>query len=455
MNRFPAVASSFALVSSLLLPACGGSASPSHAAPDDHTVAKSALTRDAAPSLTSDEQSAFVSGGYAFAADLHRTLAKKTATSNVASSPISVTSALSMTYAGARGVTATEMAATLHFSLGADRTAKAFDWLTLALAQRAGAAFSHAQSDAASSMSPAPNADDFHLDLVNAVWADPLVKFESPFLDTMAVDYGAGVTIADFVHQADAERLAINQWVSDQTQAKITDLLPQGSIDDSTRLVLANAIHLKLPWASALTPDASPASFQRADGSKVDATYVRSTNTFGYYEDAKVQAASIALEGGDERMILVLPKGDLAAWESSLDGTTLSTIAHGLQTQTVMFAAPKFHFTTASMSLHDALVSLGMKAAFGLGVPADFTGIGTADDVLEIGDVYHKGMIGFDEKGLEAAAATAVVMNVGTSIGPQPPPPPAFTANRPFYFAVVDGPTDAVLFSGHVVDPTL
>jgi serpin B len=375
---------------------------------------------------------------------------------NFAFSPFSIEVAMSMPYAGAKGATAAEIAKTLHWTLPQAGVAKAYDWATLELGQRADQALAKATAKANQGSGygekvAAPSADSFRLHVVNSIWGDRRLTFESPFLDSMARNYGAGVTLADFVASPDAERLAINAWVSDETQQKIQNLLPQGSIDDSTRLVLVNALHLKMPWSEALYAGSTPSSFTRADGSKVDVTFVGANRDLGYYEDASSIAVSVPLEGGSVSMLFVLPKGDLASFEAAFTSATLATIQSGLKTTPVDLQLPKFRFETASIKLKEALVALGMITPFQVGV-ADFSGIGHTDGPLFIGDVFHKAMVGLDEKGVEAAAATAVVMNSGTAAPVDPPK--QVHADRPFFFAIVDAPTSSVLFAGHVADPT-
>ncbi len=431
------------------------SASSADAPVAGHQVAKSGLDRDTSPTLTDAEKTALATDQQALTAELFAKIrvAPGVEGGNVAFSPLSISAALAMPYAGAKGATASEMKSTLHYSLAADRQAKAYDWLTLELAKREGQALAsaNAKAKAAGSDGVAPDPANFRLHVVNSIWADALVKFQAPFLDTMARDYGAGVTLANFVASADTERLAINGWVSDETQTKIRDLLPAGSLDSSTRLVLVDALHLKFPWATPLTVAKAPAPFTRADGTKVDATFVGTTSSYSYYEDDAVQVVGVPLEGGNEVMWFASPKKDLAAFEAGLDGATLAKIHAGAKAVQVDFSAPKFRFDTASIKLADALQSLGMKTPF-IGGAADFSGIGQADGPLFISEVFHKAMIGVDEKGVEAAAATAVVMSAGSA--PDPEKIKVVHLDKPFFFAITDEPTNAVLFAGHVVDPT-
>lgn len=454
-------AASLSLLSAaaLTLAACSGGSSadrdPSPVA--GHDQAKSSLARDAAPSLTDAERQSVADGHLALTADLFGKLrTTPEAKGNFAFSPFSIEVAMSMPYAGAKGATASEIAKTLHWTLPQARVAKAYDWATLALGQRADQSLASATKKANEGAGygekvDAPSADSFRLHVVNSIWGDRRMTFESPFLDTMARDYGAGVTLADFVASPDAERLAINAWVSDETQQKIQNLLPAGSIDDSTRLVLVNALHLKMPWSDALHAASTPAPFTRADGSKVDVTYVGASRELDYFEDASSIAVRVPLEGGSVSMMFVIPKGDLATFEASLTAGTFTTIRAGLKATPVELQLPKFRFETASIKLKETLQALGMRTPFVVDA-ADFSGIGHTDGPLFIGDVFHKAMVGLDEKGVEAAAATAVVMFAGTSAPVDPPK--QVHANRPFFFAIVDEPTSSVLFAGHVADPT-
>jgi len=425
--------------------ACSGN--DPEAAPAGHKMARSDLARDTAPSLTDAEKKAVADGGYALTSDLLGQL-KGSSTENLAFSPFSVGVALSMAYVGAKGTTADEMAKAMHWTLPKARVSKAFDWTTLELAKRADQALEQAKANAkVAGVTVDPSA--YRLHVVNAIWADERMKFVPAFLDVMATDYGTGVTLANFSGAPDAERIAINDWVSDETQAKIRDLLPTGSIGTDTVSVLVNAIHLKLPWLDPLTPEASATAFTRADGSKVNVTYVGGEPSVGWFEDDSVQAVRIPLEGRSESMVVAVPKKDLKTFEAGLDGATLAKIVTGATTSTVKLALPKFRFETASLSLATALKALGMKAAFVAG-QADFSGMGSAGNPLYIGDVFHKAMVGLDEKGVEAAAATAVVIrNVSVPVIAH-----ELRADRPFFFAIVDEPTNTVLFAGHVADPT-
>jgi serpin B len=433
-----------------LAAACSSSSSPAApGGPAGHAEARSALARDTAPVLTDAEKQAVADGSDAFTTAM---LGQLPADGNLAYSPFSIGVALSMLYAGAKGQTATEIAQALHWTLPQARVAKAYDGSTLALATRADDAFAYTQKRAADSGGSlsAPDASNFRLHVVNSLWADQRMHFESPFLDTMAVDYGAGVTLANFSGAPDTERLAINQWVSDETLTRIQDLLPQGSVTPDTAVVLVNAIHLKLPWATELTPSSAPAPFTTSSGSKVSTTYVGTVETCFWFEDASVQAVRVPLAGGKVSMIFAMPKaGDLKGFEAGLTGAKLAAIRTSMTSKSVDLALPKFRFTSASISLSDALKALGMKAALIAG-QADLTGMGSTGNPLYVSDVMHKAMVGLDEKGVEAAAATAVLIRDAAIFQPDV----TFHADRPFFFAIVDEPTGNTLFAGRVTDPT-
>lgn len=438
MSRLP-----FLCALTACLFACSGNGADT---PAGRKMARSELARDTAPTLTADEKKAIADGGFALTSDLLGQL-KGDSSGNLAFSPFSIGVALSMTYVGAKGATADEMAKAMHWTLPKERVSKAFDWSTLELAKRADAALAMA-TDAAKGSGSTVDPAAFRLHVVNSIWADERMKFVPAFLDVMATDYGTGVTLANFSGAPDTERLAINQWVSDETQEKIKDLLPAGSIDANTATVLVNALHLKLPWLEKLDVEPEAKPFTRADGSKVDATFASGTQAMGWFEDDAVQAVRIPLQGRNVSMIVALPKKDLKTFEAALDGAMLSKLVSSASSS-VQLALPKFRFETASLSLSTALKALGMKAAFIAG-QADFSGMGSTGNPLYISDVFHKAMVGLDEKGVEAAAATAVVIKDLSA----PSVEHTLRADRPFFFAIVDEPTSTVLFAGHVADPT-
>jgi serpin B len=441
----------------LLLAACGGSATGHGSSSSGVPIAQAQnVTRTAASSIDPASVTASVAANNAFAFDLYsHVLASQTTTGNLLTSPVSASLALTMTYAGAQGATATQMASALH--LGSASPSTIFDGqngLSAALTSRASAALAVAQQSASEvSGQPAPSQDDYVVQIVNSVWGEETYPWATPFLTTLAQSYGTGVFLEDFVGQPDPTRQTINAWVSTQTADKINNLLTPGTIDGSTRMVLVNAIHLKLPWDSSFAPsNTQNASFTRADGSAVTAPFMNQTAELSYTDDGRAQVVMMPLTGRALEVVFAMPHGDLASYEAALTGGQ-ATLPLQAANANLALSVPKFTFTSPSVSLAQALQAMGMTQAFDARA-AQFQGMcpQTPDGAnLYIGDVLQKAMLAVQEVGVEAAAATAVVMEAGNS---EPPPPTPVALNKPFVVAIVDQPTGAILFLGHITDPT-
>jgi len=439
-----------------LMTACTAqTGSPSPSPSGTPAMAQSDLSRAPASGVSPADLAAAVAANNAFAVDLYAHVRAGAQPGNLLTSPLSASLALTMTYAGANGQTATEMAHALHLGAPSAAIFQGQNALDQALASRAAAALAADTQNARDGGQPAPSADDYDLHVVNSVWGEQTYPWAQPFLDTLATDYGTGVFLEDFVHAPDPARIAINDWVSQQTADKINDLLPQGSIDDTTRMVLVNAIHLKLPWANAFPASAThDAPFTRADGSTVTVSMMEQTQTFGYADDGKAQVVSLPLSGGSEAVVIALPHGDLASYEASLAAGSAALAAPTSQAL-VDLSLPKLTFTSPTFSLAKALQAMGMVQAFDP-AKADFSGLcpQTPDGMrLYVSDVLQKAMLGMKETGVEAAAATAVVVAGDASGGPTPMPV-SMVVDRPFVVSIVDVPTGAVLFLGHIEDPT-
>lgn len=436
----------------LAVAACSGNS-------DDGTGGQPAMARsdqDRAPasSVPAATVSAVVDADNAFAFDIFAKVRAKAPSDNAVMSPLSVSLALAMTWAGAQNATAAEMAKTLHFDAPGLDVHAGHNALSQALESRAADALSAAQTNAQQAGSPAPSPDDFRLHIVNSVWGDGTYTWEQPFLDTLAQNYGTGVYLADFIHQYDAERVRINDWVSAETKDKINDLLPAGSLDEFTRMVLVNAMHLKLPWESPFERSATKSGdFLKGDGTKVSADFMSQQMELEYFEDDHAQVASIPLMGRKLSLVVALPKGTLEAYETGLSAATWKSAWEGRQFQSVALQLPKFSFTSESLKLKDIFKDLGMVQAFDPG-QADFYGLCKTPpnhERLYVEQIMHKAMMAVDENGVEAAAATAVILSGYTS---EPPPPVPMVVNKPFVVSIVDEPTGAVLFIGHINDPT-
>jgi serpin B len=338
-----------------------------------------------------------------------------------------------MTYAGARGETESQMAQTLHF-LPQDQLHPAFNALDLQLAERGKA--------------PSEDETPLQLDIANAVWAEQTYPFLQSFLDTIALNYGAGIRLADFINQYEAVRKEINNWVSDQTEAKIKDLIPEGVLDSDTRMALVNAIYFKADWLSPFNADSTrDAPFHLLDGSEVTVPTMNQDAFIPYAKGDGWQAIELAYQGETAAMDIIVPdEGRFEEVESSLDYETASAILSNLQPTSVTLSLPKFKFES-EFGLADQLKALGMPDAFDPHI-ADFSGMSERND-LYISAVLHKAFVAVDEKGTEAAAATAVIVGVTSA--------PVFdvtlTVDRPFIFLIRDIPTGQILFVGRVLNP--
>jgi serpin B len=458
MTNRHSLCSSFALGLSLAACSSSNSASPT-ASSGTPQIAQSTLERTPAASVPTDALSSAVSANNAFAVDLFaHVLADPSnpGAGNVLTSPISASLALTMTYAGALGQTATEMAQALHIDASAGSAIfQGQDALTLALNGRAADALAYSKNLADPNAPPV--ADDYQLQVVNSIWGEKTYHWQAPFLDTLAQDYGTGVYQEDFENAPDPARLAINSWVSDQTNDKINDLLGPGAIDNTTRMVLVNAIHLKFPWQTAFdVTQSAMASFTRDDGTPVSTPFMNQTGSFDYVDDGQAQVISIPLRGQQESVLIAVPHVGvkLADYEATLSAgaPALGAVSSNAL---VSLSLPKMTFTSQSVSLSDALESMGMQQAFDKQA-ANLTGIAVPqqNETLYVSDVIQKATIAMQETGVEAAAATAVVVAGDAAVAVPPPTPIPMVVNRPYLLAIVDVPTGAVLMLGHIQDPT-
>jgi serpin B len=395
---------------------------------------KSELSRDTQPIVGDNDITAVASGNNAFALDLLRQL--QADTGNVFYSPYSIYFALAMTWAGARGNTEAQMAQTMHFTLDQANLHPALNSLMLALDSRAEA--EGIEADKA-----------FKLHVANALWGQQDFPFISSFLDTLALNYGAGLNLVDFQNDPEGARQDINDWVSKETEEKIKDIVPPGVIDAMTRLVLANAIYFKADWASEFNKDeTNDQDFHLADGSTVSVPTMFQNGTFRFTTGNALKAIELPYAGDQLSMVILLPhEGQLETVQAGLDSSRLDTLLNSMEYQNVDLYLPKFKYEY-SLSLADALVNMGMTDAFDSS-KADFSGMDGARDLF-IGDVLHKAFVAVDEAGTEAAAATVVIMKLTSML---PESAIEFRVDRPFLFVIRDIPTGAILFVGRVMNP--
>ncbi|MBM3308189.1 MAG: serpin family protein [Candidatus Eisenbacteria bacterium] len=383
----------------------------------------------AVPAAQGDD-AALVAGNTAFAVDLYRVLAQEPG--NLFCSPLSVSTALGMTYAGARSQTEADMAAALRFGLPQERLHLAFAELRGRLA--------------------ALEADgSITLRTANGLWLERTFPLLESYASLVTSLYEAGLEPADFVGAAEAARQEINAWVEGRTEGKIAELIPSGAVDRLTVLVLVNAIYLKAAWAEPFEAHAtSDAPFHVAAGVERPVPMMRRTATMAYGENDLAQVVELPYRGGAVSMVVVLPRSTdgLAAVEAALSAESLAEWTSSLAPARVALSLPRFR-VERSFSLKQALGALGMASAFDPG-QADFTGM-AKDGEIFISDVFHKAFVDVDEQGTEAAAATAVVM-ARTSFE-MPEKAVEFRADHPFLFLIRERETGAVLFIGRLVDP--
>jgi len=390
--------------------------------------AQSEIQRETSPSVAEADLSELVAGNSAFAFDLYQALREEGG--NLFYSPHSISIALAMTYAGAQSNTEQQMAETLHYTLPQEHLHPAFNALDLSLTDR-----DQEQEE-----------ETFTLNVANSIWGQEGSSFRQEFLDTIAENYGAGLRLVDFVDEGAREeaRLTINEWVSEQTEDKIKDLIPEGILTEWTRLVLANGIYFKAEWEYPFNP-AIDGTFHLLNGDQVDAPMMSRRTTFGYAEGEGYQAVQLPYKGGRAEMVALLPaEGEFETFENSLDGARIHAILETLAPHDIRLTMPKFEYES-SFSLAETLAKMGMPDAFDPNL-ADLSGM-DGTDLLFIKHVLHKAFIAVNEVGTEAAAATAVIAEIESM-------PFKVVCDRPFIFIIRDTESGAILFVGRVMDPS-
>jgi serpin B len=404
------------------------------AQPVSSEVIKSEKQRISSVELNKADLSTLVSGNSDFAFNLYQTL--KDPNSNLFYSPYSISLALAMTYAGARDETAQQMSKALHYTLPQSQLHSVFNVLDMELSQRGQGA-------------KGKDGKGFRLNIVNAIWGQTGFTFLASFLDLLAENYGAGLRPLDFKKEPEESRVKINNWVSDQTENRIKDLIPQGTITPITRLVLTNAIYFNAAWQYPFKENAidKEGSFYLLDGSKIAVPMMKQTEMLGYTENNAYQSVELPYDGRELSMIILLPKaGNIKSFENTVNASAIATIIKDIKPRQVALSLPKFTFES-SFNLNKMLSQLGMPLAFSSS-DADFSGM-TGKPELFISDVIHKAFIAVDEAGTEAAAATALIMKATSA----PQAPVQVTVDRPFIFLIRDIKTGTILFVGRILNP--
>ena len=366
----------------------------------------------------------------------------KNAEGNLFFSPYSISSALAMTYTGARGNTAKEMDEVLKFPESKPYTTP--DSYREKIAAGYGALQKELQAD--------PKTSGYQLNIANALWGQKGFGFLPAFLDSSKKYFGSGLTELDFA-QPEAARKTINTWIEEQTKEKIKDLIPSGGLDPMIRLVLTNAIYFKGDWASKFkTENTKPAKFNVTADKTVEVPMMYQKETFEYGESDTVQILQMPYKGNELAMMLILPKagGTIESVDKQIASNPFLVIGAANRRKVEMEVyLPKFKLVCGTLEMKGILSQMGMKEAFT--DSADFSGMSGKKDLC-ISKVMHKAFVEVNEEGTEAAAATAV----GMRLTAMPLAPPVFRADRPFIFIIKENAkSQTILFMGRVCNPTL
>ena len=393
------------------------------------------LEREVDPDVDPDQLQALALDNTAFALAFYDLIS--TEEDNLIFSPFSLSLALSMTLAGAQTTTQEAMLEALQFSLAEGEIHPAVNALLLAI-------------EASQASDDDTEGGTFQLNIANSIWGQGGFDFEQSFLDTLALNYGAGIYTVDFVSDPESARLAINDWVEEETEEKILDLIPPNAITRLTRLVLANAIYFNGSWLHPFDQEATrPGPFTTLDGSQINADMMKLFDErLLYTQGSDYQVVRLPYLSTDFAMTLIVPDaGAFETVEEAITGPFIFDLSNEMRSERINLEIPKFDFET-TINANDALKALGMEEAFDPDL-SDFKGIADVDD-LHITDVVQKATITVDEEGTEAAAATAVIVGVESApIGE----PISLVIDRPFLFLIQHVPTGTILFMGRVVQP--
>ena len=399
----------------------------------EEAVAQSTESRDTAPDVNETDVDTLSTENRTFALDLYQALRQEEG--NLFFSPYSISAALAMTYAGAKGDTELQIKETMTFALPQDRLHPAFNAMDQTLAQRGEGA-------------QGKDGEGFRLNIVNAIWGQEGYEFLVEYLDILALNYGAGIRLLDFGSDPERSRNSINKWVSEQTEGRIDELIPRGIIDGLTRLVLTNAIYFNAAWEYPFEESwTEPGEFHLPNGDRVEVPMMEQVKGLGYYSGEGYQAVELPYSGRELSMVIIVPDLEIFnEFERSINQEVMDTIIDGLEQRQIVLKMPIFEFEKR-LGLSNTLAGMGMPTAFSM--DADFSGMdGTMD--LFIRDVVHQAFVSVDEAGTEAAAATAVIMALKSAPIEEPI---KLDIDRPFIFLIRDIETESILFLGRVLDP--
>ena len=423
----------FALCLVLFLPACGMNSQQD--IPQPGSELKSDLQRITAPVTDASDVELQVAGNTAFALDLYQEV-RATSDGNLFFSPHSIEVALAMTWAGARGDTESDMADAMHFELGQEKLHPVFNHLDLELSSRGEGA-------------QGADGEGFKLNVLNAIWGQVGYSFLDDFLDVLALNYGAGLRLMDFMADSAGATEEINLWVEEVTESRIEDLIPEGAITGDTRMVLVNAIYFNAAWAEAFEEElTTDGDFHTAAGDTVTVPMMHKEGEMAYAEGEGFQAVELPYDGDELSMWILVPDlGTLESFEQGLNPDFLEQLEASRAHGEVVLSLPRWELDGETVSLKEMLGNMGMGVAFGSS--ADLSGMDGSQNLF-ISDVLHQAFVKVNEAGTEAAAATAVIVNWQS----MPEPGPTITVDRPFLYFIQDRATGQILFLGRVVDPS-
>ena len=382
------------------------------------------------PEVPQAHRQAVVEGNNRFALDLYNQLAKGE-DGNLFISPFSVSTALAMTSAGARGETEAQMAEVLHLPLPQDKLHAAYNHLLTDLNNR----LTESESE---------------LRVANSLWAQEDFEFLEKFIGLLERNYDAGLNEVNFKSPEGRQEACelVNEWVEERTGGKIEDLVQPDMLDSLTRLILTNAIYFKGSWAEQFEERKTrDATFTLADGSEIEVPTMHQSTKFRFADVDDAKVLELPYSDGDLSMVILLPDqhDGLRELEKSLTFAKLKRILGSLRESEVNVALPRFTMTWKAM-LEGPLQQMGMKDAFSL-PPADFSGMTGAKDLV-IQHIVHKAFVEVNEEGTEAAGATGVIVGKTSVVIRN-----EFRANHPFLFLIRDGKTGSILFMGRVANP--
>ncbi|MBU0763946.1 MAG: serpin family protein [Bacteroidetes bacterium] len=370
------------------------------------------------------QDSVIVKSNNRFAFDLFAKLGKEEG--NMVISPFSISSALAMTYAGARTVTETEMQKVLHF--GNQEV------------------FHSGYKPVLEKIRNLNLQEGIEINAANAVWAEKNYRFRSEYFDLLKENYNSGLRFVSFGKKTEKSRKTINAWVEKETNKHIAELLEPGTVDKSTTLVLTNAVYFNAVWAKRFDPEKTKKDkFFVTEKETIEVDFMNRSDNYFYYENKVMQSLEIPYPGNKVSMIVIVPKTNASAERVAtlLNNDLYEEIITGAKENKIDVHLPKFEIIS-EFSLEATLAEMGMPSAFNS--EADFSGM-TGNKGLFIDKVIHKAFLHVSEEGTEAAAATAVVMRKNAII------PKKFEVNRPFVYLIKDNTTGSILFIGKVNRP--